>query len=509
MSHGYREALRQRAAHDDAAFIEYVTDLVVPAHLREVSAFANRHTRAVVLEPRGFGKTTLLCHRAARLIGLTGGAIRIGILCAVDEDAENLAAAIRRIVEQPRFAEVFPWATAGVEGPRWRDSAWTIRGVDLGKDVTCRAMSLGSVRAGPRLDLLLADDPVGFQENATALGRAKALDTLLEVVLPMLVPDGRVVLAGTRWHEDDVFAQLTSRGWRTLVRRAIEDGRSLWPEWFSLEALAERRAALGSALFAAQYLNDASALGGEVFRREWFRWVDVVPPGISRRVGVDLAASLSERADYTAVVELVETADHTLVIVGAWRERLDEGHRAWLTGLTARAGLAAGREYGPPVGPRLCQPLGILPPLFAGATGDPALPRRLTAVNIEATAFQTVFVRELVRNTGLPVHGVKPDRDKMTRARPVGALMEAGRVAFWSHAPGLAELEAELVAFPNGGHDDLVDALAYAANLGEPPAPRILPLIGGKFFLSCNRGERRRRRGWNAPVEPWHHRREG
>ena len=97
MSHRYREELRRRAADDDAAFIEYITDLVLPDHLREMSAFANRHRKAVVLEPRGFGKTTLLCYRAARLIGLARGAIRIGILCAVDEDAENLTAAIRRL----------------------------------------------------------------------------------------------------------------------------------------------------------------------------------------------------------------------------------------------------------------------------------------------------------------------------------------------------------------------------------------------------------------------------
>lgn len=301
MSHRYREELRRRAAHDDAAFIEYMADLVVPDHLREMSAFVSRHRRAVVLEPRGFGKTTLLCYRAARLVGLARGAIRIGILCAVDEDAENLAAAIRRIVEHPRFAEVFPWAAAGVEGPRWRDGAWTVRGVELGKDVTCRALSLGSVHAGPRLDLLLADDPVGIQENATPAGRAKVLDTLLEVVLPMLVPNGRVVVSGTRWHEDDLYAQLIARDWQALVRRAIEEGRSLWPEWFSLEALAERQAALGSALFAAQYMNDPSALGGEVFRREWFTRIDVVPAGISRRVGVDLAA-LSTARDAPAAV---------------------------------------------------------------------------------------------------------------------------------------------------------------------------------------------------------------
>src|ERR1035437_10238460 len=180
MSHRYREELRRRAAHDDAAFIEYITGLVVPDHLREMSAFANRHGKAVVLQPRGFGKTPLRCSGAARLVGLAGGAIRIGILCAVDEDAENLAAAIRRIVEHPRFAEGFGWAAAGGGGPRWRDGAWTVRGVELGKDVTCRALSLGSVHAGPRLDLLLADDAVGIQENATPAGRGEGLDTAPE-----------------------------------------------------------------------------------------------------------------------------------------------------------------------------------------------------------------------------------------------------------------------------------------------------------------------------------------
>jgi len=51
-----------------------------------------------------------------------------------------------------------------------------------------------------------------------------------------------------------------------------------------------------------------------------------VPEG-RRRVGVDLAASVKEQSDYTAVVEWVEDADRNLYFCGAWRARLDEGHR--------------------------------------------------------------------------------------------------------------------------------------------------------------------------------------
>jgi hypothetical protein len=91
---------------------------------------------------------------------------------------------------KPERFKVFPWAAHGVEGRPWTDAAWTVRGVDLGKDFTCAAMSLASVRAGPRLDYLLADDPVGQQENATAAGRAKVLETYLGVVDPMACPVG-------------------------------------------------------------------------------------------------------------------------------------------------------------------------------------------------------------------------------------------------------------------------------------------------------------------------------
>ena len=90
----------------------------------------------------------------------------------------------------------------------------------------------------------------------------------------------------------------------------------------------------------------------------------------------------------------------------------------------------------------------------------------------------------------------------MTRARPVAALMEAGRVVFWSRAPGLVELEEELVAFPNGAHDDLVDALVYAADLGAPTVPAVPLLIGGKLIVSFNRSEGRRHRGRSVPIAP-------
>jgi hypothetical protein len=483
MTSTYRKLLRDRAASDDAAFAEYMSELVFPAHLREASRFANSHDRCVVLAPRGHAKTTLFLHRAARRIGTARGARRLGILTAVDADAESRSRAIRSLVEHPRFAEVFPWAHGGVEGPRWRDAAWTVKGADLGKDATCTAMSIGSVRPGPRLDELLADDPVGPQENATPAGRAKALETYFGVVDPMIVPGGIRLFVGTCWHQDDIYASLIRSGWPYLLRRAIEDGAALWPERYDLVELARRRADMGTPLFNLQFMNDPSGMGGNIFHRDWFRYVNEVPAG-ARRVGMDLNASSSTRADYTAVVEWTEDADHNLYFDGAWRSQLAEGHRRWLTGRTDSMELGVAPAYGEPAGPRLLWPLALLPPGFAGATGDPTLPRPLIRLCIEATTFQGTFVNELLSRTHLPAVPVRPDRDKVTRARTLAARYEAGKVFHLRSAPGLADFEDELISFPNGQHDDQVDAATYGAALGAPAAViPFAPFPGGRGWF--------------------------
>ncbi len=106
------------------------------------------------------------------------------------------------------------------------------------------------MRAGPRADILLADDLVGQQENATEAMRRKAATTYWSVMDPMVVPESPTLLAamaanpairfptdpdgtvpglrwflGTRWHEADLYAYLMAKGWPAHVRQAT---RSRW-----------------------------------------------------------------------------------------------------------------------------------------------------------------------------------------------------------------------------------------------------------------------------------------
>jgi predicted phage terminase large subunit-like protein len=67
-----------------------------------------------------------------------------------------------------------------------------------------------------------------------------------------------------------------------------------------------------------------------------------------------------------------------------------------------------------------------------------------------------------LKQAGLSAIGVRPEHDKVIRMSIQSAKFESGRVRFPSHAPWLAELEAELFNFPNGSHDDQVDSISQA-----------------------------------------------
>ena len=86
------------------------------------------------------------------------------------------------------------------------------------------------------------------------------------------------------------------------------------------------------------------------------------------------------------------------------------------------------------------------------------------AVLIEDKASGQSLLQDLRRETALPVIAMMPDADKLTRLARVSPLMEAGKLALPHYAPWLAAFEAEFFSFPDGAHDDQVDAVSQYLN---------------------------------------------
>ena len=153
-------------------------------------------------------------------------------------------------------------------------------------------------------------------------------------------------------------------------------------------------------------------------------------------LGVDLAISQRQDADYTAIAALSRCPTTGMIWV-----REVERHRESFHGVLRRIEEAAARW-------------------------QPA------QIGIEQVQYQAAVVQELLRTTRLPVRGIRPDKDKVTRFMPLLTRYEQGMV---KHDPARvpAWFREELLAFPQGYHDDSVDACSLAFSLLSRPPARV------------------------------------
>jgi predicted phage terminase large subunit-like protein len=211
-------------------------------------------------------------------------------------------------------------------------------------------------------------------------------------------------------------------------RRRI--GGVLFPDREPRDVLDEMRRQLGSDLFEAQYQQSPVPPGGAMIKKHWIKRYSEPPPeeGVILQ-SWDTAARGGPENDWSVCTTWRQMPNGPMYLLDVWRGRVNypdlkakvlEFARAWPqpTVLVEEAGTA----------------LGLLDELS--------------------------FYISLI--------GVKPERDKGTRMAIASAKIEAGQVFLPTHAPWLAELEAELFAFPGARHDDQVDSISQALNYENP-----------------------------------------
>jgi predicted phage terminase large subunit-like protein len=98
------------------------------------------------------------------------------------------------------------------------------------------------------------------------------------------------------------------------------------------------------------------------------------------------------------------------------------------------------------------------------------------SVLIEDKGSGTQLVQDIKQeNTfGIPDPiGILPEGDKITRMSAQSAKIEGGQVYLLKQAPWLGDLQAELLQFPHGRHDDQVDSISQFLNwIQGPPGCR-------------------------------------
>ncbi len=341
---------------------------------------------------------------------------------------------------------------------------------------------VGGAITGKGADLFIIDDPVKNAEEANSrTHREKAHAWYRSTAYTRLEPDGAIIIIQTRWHEDDLSGRLLSEEpdkWEVISLPAIAEegdplgrmpGEPLFPRRYDKAKLMEGKQTLGSYWFSALYQQRPQDEEGAIFKRQYFKYFEVTPDEYILHTGdntkniqktkckifqtCDPAASTKNTADYFVLATWAQTPDNELLLVDLIRTRLE--------------------------GP---EQINLFKTAFS--TWSPVF-QAVESAGVGKTLYQ-MLVRE-----GLPIRELKPDKDKVTRALPAAARMEAGTIYFKRGAPWLVDYEDELTTFPTGAHDDQVDVTSYAVQnifKQKPKIPKFAPgfglSMGGGFGLS-------------------------
>ncbi|MBC7074674.1 MAG: phage terminase large subunit, partial [Syntrophomonadaceae bacterium] len=290
---------------------------------------------------------------------------------------------------------------------------------------------------------ILIDDPHKADEARSDVMRANVIEWFQNTLESRKnSPETPIILIMQRLHEDDLSGWLLKGGngeqWDHICLSALrDDGSALWPDKHTADDLRRMQDA-SPYTFAGQYQQRPAPAEGGVIKPDNLVTIDALPAGqITWMRGWDLASTTD--GDWTAGGKIGKLPDGRFVIADMVRVRCGPDERDAAILNTARRDGA------------LC-PLSIpQDPGQAGKTQVLYLTRQLSGFRVRSS----------------PESG-----DKVTRAEPLAAQINAGNVMIlrgdWND-----QLINEMRMFPNGSFDDQIDALSRAfseliggANLG-------------------------------------------
>jgi predicted phage terminase large subunit-like protein len=101
-------------------------------------------------------------------------------------------------------------------------------------------------------------------------------------------------------------------------------------------------------------------------------------------------------------------------------------------------------------------------PVLRNTVLETAKKHRPDLILIEDASTGTALAQEIQLFAGFWVVAVPPERDKVSRIYIQQAKFAAGKVLFPEVAPYMPDVERELLTFPQGRTDDIVDSICLA-----------------------------------------------
>lgn len=407
--------------------------------------------RKLILVPRGHLKTAIVTKAYTIQKLLKNPDSRILIANQVWDKAREM---LYEIKDYLTTKSELPLLFGNFVSERWNQDELVIR--QRKKALSAPSVGTTGVEAemtSTHYDVIIGDDLQGLQNCQTPEQRQK-VKRFYRSLLDLLEPGGELIIVGTRWHQDDLYQEILDNErdfYDVTVRKAVEDGKIIFPKKFSFKMDSESKSWVHDptgmsfdyinylkkskgAEYFAQYENNPIDEEHQLFKKGMFKYWGKKPEGLYVGMAVDFAISEARQADYTAIVVLGMDKDWNLYVLDYMR-----GH--WSPSDIVRNIFDMQSRWKP----------------FVVGMEVNGFQRTLkTAVEEEMRKRRQYFGITEIRNG--------PEASKETRIKSLEPFYRSGSVyhAAWMQDK---ELEQELMAFPKGKNDDLIDAAAMTLPL--------------------------------------------
>jgi predicted phage terminase large subunit-like protein len=409
------------------------------AKLFEEIAQGKRKRVIVNIAPR-HGKSELISYLAPAWFLGNHPAKKVIMASHTADLAVNFGRRVRNLVGSDQYKDIFP--DISLQADSKSASRW---GTNFNGEYF--AIGVGGALAGRGADLFIIDDP--HSEQDAKLGKSDvflpAWEWFQSGPLQRLMPGGAIVVVMTRWSKLDLTGQIVNQmvknddvdQWEVVEFPAILEDKMgnevpLWPEFWSIEELQARRAAIDVRYWNAQYMQNPVSEEGALIKREWWNiWEEEDPPVCEFIImTLDAAQEANNRADYNALTTWgvffnEDVNNYNIILLNAIKQRLEFPELKQLC-------IEEYREWEP------------------------------DAFIVEKKSNGAALYQEF-RRMGIPVGEFTPGKgqDKISRVNAVSDLFAGGVVwapdRRWAH-----EVIEECNDFPAGANDDLVDSTTLA-----------------------------------------------
>lgn len=393
---------------------------------------AGKRPKLVIQSPPQHGKSLQIIDFIAWLAGKNP---ELKTIYASFSDRLSVRANLRlqRYYDGPLYRKIFPDTIINKIGNTESGQALRNREIleYLNSDGYFRNTTVRGAITGETLDLGVIDDPIKGQEEAgSPTVRDRTWEWLTDDFMTRFSEQAGLLCILTRWHIDDPIGRLIKHypDAKVLSYPAIateneshrKKGEALFSELKSLEFLQERKRGMYSGHWEALYQQNPVPDEGSIFRAEWFNRFEFPPHKGLKIWSWDTAVKDGQANDFT---------------VGALLNKIDD--KIYLEKLIRRR-----MEY----------------PEAKRAIIDAYNSDRTGAVLIEDKSSGQQIIQELKRGANIPIIGIKPINDKITRAKLATPVMQQGKFFIPANASWCADYVRELLNFPVDAHDDQVDA---------------------------------------------------